>query len=406
MLQGAGFGIVNNCAGLFYQPVAQTLGVSIGAISVYSSISIIASCFVMLFATQLLERYKANRILTLGAICTSAPMVVLAFCNRIWQWYLLAAIQGFGLAFTMNLVAPIILNNWFHEKLGLAVGLSVSSGGILGAIMSYVIGQILQNGTWRTAYLVSGLVGLILTLPGCLFILCMHPQDKGLEPYGEKKQSSQAAAQESACAPHAGIAWLLRDLRLWKLLPIILVARVNTGFMPHLTTYGSSLGLAVSQATLLTTLFMLGNIASKLSFGPLNDRWGAKRCSYLGLLIVLISEILLLTGQQGTMMAGALLFGTISMFSQVQLTLICRNLWSGSEYVKSMVVVSICAQLAYSLGISGIGFAYDHLGTYQKILGVLIASVLVGLFFVYTVFRTPNGGKVRKNTHGAGQSEF
>lgn len=394
MLQGAGFGIVNNCAGLFYQPVSQALGVSIGAISVYSSISIASSCVVMLFAPRLLECCKARGILTLGAICTSAPMVILSFCNALWQWYVLAALQGVGLAFTMNLVAPIILNNWFHKKLGFAVGLSASSGGIIGAIMSFLLGLILQSGGWRKAYLISGMVGLILTVPVCLFVLTMHPEDKGMKPYGEGEtvvERGQSVSSEPT--PQDPPLNLLRDLRLWTLLPTVAIARIATGFMQHLTTYGTSVGMLASVATLLTTLFMLGNIASKLSFGALNDHWGAKRCSFLGLGIVFAALLLLWTGQYAAMLTGAFLFGTISMFSQVQVAILCRRLWDGEEYMRSMVVVSVCAQLSYSIGISGIGAAYDCLGSYRAILVALMALLLVGMYFIHRIFT----GTVAKN---------
>lgn len=338
----------------------------------------------MLFATKLLERYRAQVILTMGAICTSAPMLLMSFCNEIWQWYLLAIVQGFGLAFTMNLVAPIILNNWFHEKLGLALGLSVSSGGIFGTFMSALIGAIIENGGWRIAYRTAGTIGLLITVPVCMFVLCMRPEDKNMLPYGEAAKTD--FVQEEA--PHnRSLRELLSDARLWKLLPLIAIARINTAFMPHLTTYGNSVGFAIANASVLTTLFMIGNMLSKIVFGSLNDRYGAKKCSYLGLGIICAAEVLLLTTVDSAMLAGALLFGTVSMFSQVQVTILCRTSWSGADYAHALVVVQVASQIFYSAGISGFGFAYDFLGDYRPLIVMLIASILVSCAFIYMIFR-------------------
>lgn len=374
MLQGAGFGIVNNCAGLFYEPISVELGFSIGSISLYSSISVIVSAVVMLFATRLLARYQSQYILTLGAICTSAPMVLMSFCNAIWQWYLLAVVQGFGLAFTMNLIAPIILNNWFHEKLGLALGLSVSSGGIFGTIMSTLIGMLLQNSGWRIAYRTAGSIGLFMTVPVCMFVLRMRPEDKNMQPYGSAGEPTRIEIMEGE--PRNYVT-LLHDVRLWKLLPLVAFARINTGFMQHLTTYGHSVGFMFADTSLLSTLFMVGNMISKIVFGSLNDRYGAQKCSYLGLGIILIAELLLLTATDIVMLVGALLFGTISMFSQLQITILCRESWDGTEYACALVVVQVVSQIFYSAGISGIGFAYDFIGDYRPLLVVLIMSICV-----------------------------
>ena len=383
MLQGAGFGIVSNCSGLFYESVAQDMGFSIGSISLYSSISIIVSCVVMLFITQLLEQFKTRVILTIGALCTSAPMVLMSFCNEIWQWYVLAVFQGFGLAFTMNLVAPIILNNWFHERLGLALGLSVSAGGIFGTIMSTVLGVILRSGNWRIAYRVAGLAGLVMTIPVCLFVLRMHPEEMGLLPYGERREEVPVA--EPA---HVNISYkeILRDTHIWKILPLMALARCNIAFMPHLTTYGRSVNFILMDASVLTTLFMIGNMLSKLAFGPLNDHWGAKKSSYLGLGIILVAELLLITARDVPLLIGALLFGAVSMFSQVQITILCRNAWDGAKYAKGMVVIQVVSQIFYSAGITGIGFAYDFLGTYQPLLVFLILTIPVCAGLVRLVF--------------------
>lgn len=383
MMQGAGFGVVSNCAGLFYEPISRDLGFSIGSISLYSSISVITSAIVMLFATQLLERYRAKVILTLGAICTSAPMLVMSFCYETWQWYLLAIVQGIGLAFTMNLVAPIILNNWFHDKLGLALGLSVSSGGIVGTIMSALLGTIIRNGGWRNAYRVAGITGLLMTVPVCLFVLCMHPEEKNMLPYGEGNRPIHTEKKE--IHNHSFIE-LLKDVRLWKLLPLIAIARINTAFMPHLTTYASSVGFMLVNASLLTTLFMIGNMLSKIIFGTLNDRYGARKCSYLGLGIICIAEGLLLSTGDIAMLVGGLLFGAVSMFSQVQITILCRESWDGTDYAHALIVVQVVSQVFYSAGISGLGFAYDFLKDYRPLLVMLIASLFICGILIYLIF--------------------
>ncbi len=66
---------------------------------------------------------------------------------------------------------PLIINMWFKEKTGTALGICVSCGNAFGIIFNLLSAQVIVNWGWRTAYHVLPLIPLVLALPLSLHIL-------------------------------------------------------------------------------------------------------------------------------------------------------------------------------------------------------------------------------------------
>lgn len=59
LMMGVNVGISFSCAGIFYRPVSESLGIPVGEFGIYMSIMYITSTIFLPFAGRLLERYSS-----------------------------------------------------------------------------------------------------------------------------------------------------------------------------------------------------------------------------------------------------------------------------------------------------------------------------------------------------------
>lgn len=116
-------GLVMSCAGIFYRPVSEALGVDVGKFGIYMSLNFLFSTLTLSFAGKLMERYSVRWILTICSGLTGATYIAMSFFNSVWQFYVTGALLGFFLAFLLYLGFPTLLNRWFKKRMGLFIGI-------------------------------------------------------------------------------------------------------------------------------------------------------------------------------------------------------------------------------------------------------------------------------------------
>ena len=87
------------------------------------------------------------------------------------------------IASIVTIKSPILLNNWFHKKAGMAVGISAAFSGLMGMMGSSALGFMIPALGWRASYGIIGAASIVLILPVSLFVLRNRPSDKGMLPY-------------------------------------------------------------------------------------------------------------------------------------------------------------------------------------------------------------------------------
>lgn len=161
----AGFmGITLNCIGVLFQAIRTDLGFRAGDLSLFYTIRSLTSSAVMPFAVSLF--FKRNSRVVLGTLGTLTCAGIAAMCwfDRLWQWYAAAVLMGVGSSCSM-VVIPIVLNNWFHKRNGLAIGLAMAGSGVAGAIFSPALSGMITSLGWRQAALLMALVSFLLIVP-------------------------------------------------------------------------------------------------------------------------------------------------------------------------------------------------------------------------------------------------
>lgn len=181
--------ITFSCPGLAYRPVAMQLGIQVSDVSFYMSVVYLCEVIFSPLSGLLLEKFDTRIICTLAGVSVTVAYFAMASFTEIWQWYVAAVFIGFAMITIHWLMVAGVLGRWFKRKLGFALGLTYAMTGAGGAVWNlvgqFILGpNLLVEDTWRTLYVVFGVICFIGTVPWTAMFLRNAPEDVGLKAYG------------------------------------------------------------------------------------------------------------------------------------------------------------------------------------------------------------------------------
>jgi MFS family permease len=195
--------------------------------------------------------------------------------SELWQWYLLwGVIAGIGSGGTSIVLGSALINRWFREQRGLALGIlgaAFSSGQL---IFTPLVMQINIDFGWRPALLLlAGLLGL-LVLPLSAYLLADEPILKRLRAYGAVGEETKPVSADP-CPMHAALG----QPQFWILAGSFAICGFTTSglFQTHLIPHGIEHGF--TEMTMAVSLGLMGaaDIIGTLFSGWLCDRFDKRR---------------------------------------------------------------------------------------------------------------------------------
>lgn len=259
----AAIGISINCAGIFFSSVSESLGVGRGAVSLTITLTnVITGLMGPFVASRLIGKVNIKLLTGAGAVVTALCFAGMSVAGYIVLFYLLSTMMGIAITGFSNVVIAYIISNWFQEKHGFAMGITMSCSGLGGVIFNPVLNAAIEAFGWRMAYLTAAGFVLLLTLPGILFIIREHPEEKGLLPYGATSSMVQPAGQKSEKLriSFGSAAFLVT-------VAFSVLAYAVSGFNAHVAGFATSIGLSASVGALMVSASMIGNVLFKLVIG-------------------------------------------------------------------------------------------------------------------------------------------
>ena len=386
IMQGATLGLINNCVGVFYSPVCQELGFEMGRFTFYRMLYSISSALTLPFVAKSFRKFDVRIVISIAAVVYGSCAALMGTYHELWQWYATGIVQGIASSFVCMIPAPIILGNWFKKKTGTAVGISAAFSGLIGMMGSSGLGAAIPAFGWRVSYMAVGIISMALVLPVSLFILRYKPEQMGLLPYGAEERDTAAAAKN---AGEEGITLreLVRQPEFYIALTAYWASAACAYLNSFLTPCGVAAGLALQTAAMMTTLALLGNMASKLILGRVSDRIGIIATFELSVVLALIGHALLFASSPKTVMAGSLFFGVTPPLSSVMMPLFCRIFWKGDTYSTAYAYSTMVGTLLGAPFNMWFGTFYDITGDYRLTIAVSAAMLvmLMGLIILESV---------------------
>lgn len=354
LMMGVNVGLTFSCAGIFYQPVSQSLGVPVGEFGIYMSIMYVTSALMLPLAGRMIERMSARWLLTGSCALMGVTFVGMALATNVWEFYAAGAILGVTLAFLLYLSFPTLVNRWFHTSVGVMIGICSAASGIGGMLFNLLAGWLINDFGWRWAYAVFAIIILALVTPLLAIFLRDYPSEKNMLPFGSEKAESGKAKTDNT----SGIEFS-RAVRMPTFYACIVFAFIMMGvstlnlFIPGYV--GASFG--IEQAGIAAAVAMAGVSVGKLILGWINDRncmAGVAVTTLFGIFGLLI----LIFGQTGLwiLYLGAFLFGWEYSGVTVQTAMLTRKTFGNRSYAQiySYVSIALAAGGAFASGAWGI----------------------------------------------------
>lgn len=261
--------------GILMLGLEQEFGWSRPAISGAVSVNLLVFGFSGPWLGRWMDIYGPKRVCVISIALLALAAGACTWIEQLWQFYCLwGLIAGIGSGGTSIVLGSALINRWFRERRGLALGIlgaAFSSGQL---IFTPLVMQINTDFGWRPALLIlAGLLG-ILVLPLAAWLLADEPDQKGLRAFG---------AQSIELTKPARDANPMRDVvvrgQFWLLAISFAICGFTTSglFQTHLIPHGIEHGF--TEMTMAMSLGLMGatDIVGTLFSGWLCDRFNHRK---------------------------------------------------------------------------------------------------------------------------------
>lgn len=369
-----------SCAGIFYTPLAEHLGLGAGALSYYNSILWVASLLFLPLLGKLLSSLDARICVGGSVVLMTLCFVWLSFTNTLWHFYAGAFVMGLGVTMLLFLAPSTLINRWFAKKAGLFVGIVMAFTGVGGVVWSTVGGILINEIGWSATYLVFAALTLA-TLPTGILFISTSPEKKGLKPYGYVESEQQEAGEKVSLSEEG-----IEASRAFKMpaffLIMVMCFFLNFGMYVYfmIPSYASTLALGAAMPLLGATassVAMAGQTISKIVLGYVGDKK-----PYSGTIIGVMLGIagvagLALGGASAVMFyVAAFSYGVFYGITNVMTPILTKRAFGNRDYARIYSRISMAASLASALSAFVGGTLVDMFGFNVLFVGTICFMVI------------------------------
>ena len=381
--------IVNMCLGAVYaysvfkKPLEELFKVGSTQSNLPFMIFIAVFALFTFFAGRFIDKYGPRKVMIIGGIVVGIGWILTQFASSIGMVILTyGVIAGAGVGLVYG--GPVAVSTrWFHDKKGLAVGLSLLGFGmsafVTAPVAKFCIGA---YGCLPT----FGIMGTVFLIVGVLLSIPMRFPPAGWTPPGWKPPKGASGAAKSF-----SLGQMVRSPSFYGLW-LCYVIGTTAGLMAigiSAAVGREVVGLDAGTAATLVSVFAIFNGGGRPLFGWLTDKITPRNAAIASFVIIFLASAGMLMSGQGAVTLYALSFCGFWL---------CLGGWLaiGPTATATFFGVEGYAQKygvvfsAYGLGaiIGGIisGSAKDAFGSYlvafwptagMAIIGVVIALVLL-----------------------------
>ena len=250
------------------------------------------------------------------------------------------------------------------------MGLAVAGINVGGITIPILVRGILTTDSWRTAYAVVGLAGIILALAAMIFV--------------REGPSRSDASDFDECPAASGLTVrdALRTKSFYAIMGTMLLGSfAHLGVLPALIPHFGNLGASPTLATITVTVMAAMGLLSKPTFGYISERITARRAMMITLILQSTGAILLVVSP-AVAWIGLPVFGIGMGAHGALFPLLVRESF-GLRYIGSILgMLTVATVVPFSLGPVIAGLSFDVAGSYSPafaLFAVLFLISAVGL---------------------------
>ena len=353
------------------------------------------------------DRYGVRRSLLVAATLYVVGMVLLGTIirepvlpwyldNSLFRWYFQNPILQLyfyysfllGLAqalFTVNI--PTTVAAWFKRKLGVAVGIQQSVGGMGASITAPALALLLSKYEWDVAFWIVAAVGGVIIF-ALLAKFHGEPSDRGMQPYGATADDpvpvSTADPEVNKLRSQVFLQRARRTRAFWNLPAIHHVGCVGHAIVIwHIVFFATTKDVSLASAAWIVTIYTLTSVLTRFATPILADRFGAKGVMAVAYFLQGITVAMLFwTSAVWEFYLFAALFG-IGFGGEMSAFLVINRQYYGMGPVRTLFGFQ---HLGSGLGmaVGGLigGLAFDYFGSYDIAWIVSIGASMSGVVLI------------------------
>ncbi|KAA0966394.1 MFS transporter [Sporosarcina sp. ANT_H38] len=391
IMVGLGKGALNNSAGLFLTPVSKELGIGMGSLTLYLSISSVVTMLILPIGGKMMAKYNTKYLLTIAIILQAGAFAAFGLMNSVWGWYVLSIPLAVGGVFITVIAGPVLINQWFKKSKGLALGIMGAAGGAIGAIVQPITGNLIATRGWSSTYIIIGIAVIVIVVPVILLLIRKSPKEKGLLPYGTAATNDESSlSNEDTSNQGITLAVAKKTAAFYSLILFFFLITAIASFSMHIPTYLTSQGYTVAFAGNIMGVYMIGALVGALALGFFSDKIGAKTTTFLAMCLGIVSVIILqfFSGNVVLITIAAAIFGFMGASIGTLAPMLATALFGNKEYSQIYSTASLGLAVASMVVLPAYGFVYDFTGTYEMVLYALIAMFIVNIIAIYIAFKS------------------
>jgi MFS family permease len=263
--------------------------------------------------------------------------------NSIWQLYLFYGLISIGMS---AVLVPSLstVARWFVKMRAFMTGIVLAGTGIALMVIIPAANQAILNYGWRTAYIIVGIVVIVIVVMAAQF-LRRDPYQLGKLPYGYDGTNTSASEAGSY-----GLFFreALRTRQVWLIsLVYFCTYFIYNIILVHTVIYATGEGISSTEAVGIMAFLGGAGIAGRMLMGIFADRIGSKQVMVLGAGLMIATLFWLLMAKDLWML---LLFGVVFGFGH-----------GGLATMESPIVANVFGIRSHGV-ILGLVFFSDTLG--------------------------------------------
>lgn len=373
LIQAVPATIVSSTQAIFMYPVINARGFTLVAFSLMFSIGTIVSAVAGPFIGKLFAKINAKTIYIIGSLIVGIGFGVFSISTKIWEFYVLFGIVQIGAAMLSGIGIPLLISSWFDEATkGKALGITFAGGSFGNFFLQPLTSTLIANYGYSTAYLILGIIALVVGLPIAIFLIRMP---KNANEIVRAKNEEKVEENKEVVLTGYTLKEAMKNKYFWMMsLGFTFVGLYVSAYSVQYAAYfQGTLKFTAATIGLTGSVFAIFSLAGNIVGGSLFDKLGALKTLVVGGILVIASGSFLIFAKNGTIFAhlfsatkGLGLF--VYMIGPAYLT---GSFFGNKEYGSILGIV----QLLFAVGIS----------SGSAIFGVLVQSFGYDMSWILTL---------------------
>ena len=395
LIQAVPYSIAANIQPAFTNYVVQGEGFSFTAFSLIFTIGTVVSAICSPFIGKLYSSPRANikLLYIFGTSLLGIGFIGFSLAGgNIYSYYALSVLVQIGCAIISAIGVPTLINGWFKENKGIAMGLAFSGGGLGNMLLQILAGKWLSNPaiSYKGAYLRFGILAMAVALPVAIFLVRMPKSQAELDANVAKKNKGLEKDKKTSNNWGYTFAEATKIKAFWIFAVSFLFVGLYVGgmalqFIPYLQGLEAS-GDFTMPASTVASLFGFCSIFGNLSGGILFDKLGIVKSLILAAILVIACGLCLIFAPQVN--ALAFIFSIclgISMFSYViGPSYMTGALFGNKEFGTILGIVQIFFAAGFGSGSTLFGLIVDKSGFTTGWISTIIYAVIAYAGLLYS----------------------